>query len=50
MSVVRGTAGTGGGTLVGSMSSWIISQMIGAPRTQKKFANEGTGVHQEVAS
>jgi len=50
VSVVRGTAGTGGGALVGSMSSWVVSQMIGEERKEKEFANEGTGVHQEVAA
>jgi predicted dehydrogenase len=48
--VFRGTAGTGGGALVGSMSSRVISQMIGEERKEKEFANEGTGVHQEVAA
>jgi predicted dehydrogenase len=50
VSVVRGTAGTGGGALVGSMSSWVVSQIIGEGRKEKEFPNEGTGVHQEVAA
>jgi predicted dehydrogenase len=42
VSVVRGTAGTGGRALVGSMSSWVVYQMIGEERKEKEFANEGT--------
>jgi predicted dehydrogenase len=47
---VRGITGTGGGALVGSMSSWVVSQMIGEERKEKEFANDGTGVHQEAAA
>jgi predicted dehydrogenase len=50
VSVTRGTAGTGGGALVGSMSSWVVSQISGAEPTKREFPNEGTGVQQEVIS
>ena len=50
VSVIRGTAGTGGGALVGSMSSWVVSQVIGEHEIKKEFPSEGTGVPQEVAS
>lgn len=50
VSVIRGTAGTGGGALVGSMSSWVVSQVMGAEETRNEFPNEGTGVQQEVTS